>query len=48
MITSCLIITAWCAPMPLAASIAITVIASVRFCLKAVLGFGRIIAEVKD
>ena len=48
MITSCLIIAAWCAPMPLAASIAITIIAGVRFCLKALLTLVKVIAEVKD
>ena len=48
MITSCLIITAWCAPMPLAASVAITVIAAVRFCCKALLVLAKVVAEVKD
>lgn len=48
MITACLITIAWCAPMPLGASVAITVVASVRFCLKAVLTFAKIIAEAGD
>lgn len=45
MITSCLIILAWAANLPLWASITITVIASVRCFFKALAKFAKLLTD---